>query len=118
MKILLDENLPESLVNLLSEKGHEVDSVNSLQLKGIENGALYSEIATSYELFFTKDAGFAHNVSLMEPSGNVKLLHVVIPQQKANAFCQLFIDAFEKTDWNQLNHVVQWPESYSDRSED
>lgn len=34
MRILLDENLPESLVDALRQLGHEVDSVNSLRLKG------------------------------------------------------------------------------------
>jgi len=66
MKILLDENLPDSLVDLLSEHGHKVDSVNRLNLKEIENGALYHEVASDYDLLFTKDAGFAHNVRQMK----------------------------------------------------
>ena len=41
MKILLDENLPASLLSSLRRLGHQVDSVNSLCLKGIDNGALY-----------------------------------------------------------------------------
>jgi hypothetical protein len=40
VKILLDENLPESLLAALGRLGHQVDSVNSLRLKGIDNGAL------------------------------------------------------------------------------
>ena len=62
MKILLDENLPESLVPELRRIGHEVTSINRLRLKGIKNGMLYREVARSYDICFTKDAGFAHNV--------------------------------------------------------
>ena len=56
MKILLDENLPESLLAALRRLGHQVDSVNSLRLKGIDNGALYRLAAQAYDLCFTKDA--------------------------------------------------------------
>ena len=40
MKILLDENMPESLLGALANLGHEVDSVNHLKLKGLDNGTL------------------------------------------------------------------------------
>jgi predicted nuclease of predicted toxin-antitoxin system len=61
VKILLDENMPESLAGALEDLGHEVDSVNKLKLKGIDNGTLYRQVAVDYELCFTRDAGFAHN---------------------------------------------------------
>ena len=41
MRILLDENMPRKLLAALVAEGHEVDSVKSLQLAGIDNGALY-----------------------------------------------------------------------------
>ena len=53
MKILLDENLPEGLIEPLGQLGHIVDSVGSLRLKGLENGRLYREVASGYDLFFT-----------------------------------------------------------------
>ena len=43
MKILLDENMPESLLRALERLGHEVDSVNHLKLKGLDNGTLYRQ---------------------------------------------------------------------------
>ena len=45
MRILLDENMPESLRRALAELGHEVDSVASLRLKGLDNGRLYQDVA-------------------------------------------------------------------------
>jgi len=41
VKILLDENMPRKLQAALSTEGHDVDSVKSLRLDGIDNGALY-----------------------------------------------------------------------------
>jgi hypothetical protein len=37
VRILPDENMPESLRHALVELGHEVDSVSSLRLEGIDN---------------------------------------------------------------------------------
>lgn len=54
MRILLDENIPESVRRALQELGHHVDSVVSLGLTGLENGRLYREVAQGYQLFFTK----------------------------------------------------------------
>jgi hypothetical protein len=41
VRILLDENMPESLRRALAELGHEVDSVTSLRLKGLDNGRAF-----------------------------------------------------------------------------
>lgn len=45
MRILLDENLLEGLIEPLRFLGHAVDSVGSLRLKGLDNGRLYREVA-------------------------------------------------------------------------
>ena len=60
MKILLDENMPESLVGALEGLGHEVDSVNHLKLKRLDNGTLYRQVAIGYDLCFTRDSAFVH----------------------------------------------------------
>jgi predicted nuclease of predicted toxin-antitoxin system len=73
VKILLDENMPESLLGALANLGHEVDSVNHLKLKGLDNGTLYRQVATRYDLCFTRDAGFAHNVRQMRDPSQVKV---------------------------------------------
>jgi hypothetical protein len=54
VKILLDENLPEGLIEPLRRLGHVVDSVGSLKLKGLDNSRLYREVAAEYALFFTR----------------------------------------------------------------
>jgi predicted nuclease of predicted toxin-antitoxin system len=96
VKILLDENIPESLLGALEDLGHEVDSVNHLKLKGLDNGTLYRQVAIAYDLCFTRDTGFAHNVRQMRDPSQVKVLRVVVPQQRVESFVPAFIDCFPK----------------------
>ncbi len=109
MRILPDENLPESLVAALRGLGHEVDSVNSLALKGLDDITLYLRVGQSYDLCLTKDAGFVHNVSRMRERSGPKLLRVILPQQPAVPFVESFVRAFQQTDWSQQEHCSDWP---------
>jgi predicted nuclease of predicted toxin-antitoxin system len=54
VRILLDENMPRKLRDALIAEGHEVDSVRSLRMDGIDNGALYELAARDYDLCFTR----------------------------------------------------------------
>jgi predicted nuclease of predicted toxin-antitoxin system len=109
LKILLDENLPETLVRALENEGHDVDSVNRLRLKGIANSRLYREVAQSYDLCFTKDAGFVHNVRQGGGPASTKLLRVTLPQLPAKAFVAAFVQQFRKSDWSRYQNGDEWP---------
>jgi hypothetical protein len=101
--------MPESLVAALERLGHKVDSVNHLKLKGIDNGTLYRQVASNYDLCFTRDAGFAHNVRQMREASQVKVLRVIVPQQRIEIFIPAFIDAFLKSDWPHYLDGDDWP---------
>lgn len=109
MKIILDENLPESLVVALQRLGHQVDSVNSLHLKGIDNGTLYRQVAQDYDLCFTRDAGFTHNVRQAQQPSKVKVLRVTLTQSHAEPFVGAFIRAFQASDWSHYSNGSDWP---------
>ena len=109
MKILLDENMPESLVGALKDLGQHVDSINHLKLKGLDNGTLYRQVAINYDLCFTRDAAFAHHVRRMPNFSQVKVLRVVIPQQRTESFLPAFVDAFQKSDWLRYSNGDDWP---------
>lgn len=109
MKILLDENLPESLVAALHQQGHQVDSVNRLRLKGIDNGTLYRQVAGDYNLCFTRDAGFVHNVRQIQQTSAVRVLRVVIPQSRVAPFVDAFITALLASDWTRYRNGSDWP---------
>ena len=101
--------MPESLAGALEDLGHEVESVNKLKLKGIDNGTLYRQVAVDYELCFTRDAGFAHNVRQMRDPSQVKVLCVVVPQQRVESFIAAFVDAFQNSDWARYSRGDDWP---------
>jgi hypothetical protein len=75
--------MPESLVGALEGLGHEVDSVNHLKLKGLDNGTLYRQVA--------------------------KVLRVIVPQQKVESFVPAFVDALQKSDWSHYSNGDDWP---------
>jgi predicted nuclease of predicted toxin-antitoxin system len=67
VKILLDENLPQKLVAALRAKGHETESVHTLRMDGLDNGRLYQFAIQNFEVCFTRDFGFIHNVRQSPP---------------------------------------------------
>ncbi len=109
MRILLDENLPRKLRDALVAEGHETDSVQSLRLAGIDNGALYKLAAREYDLCFTRDAEFANRVRESAIGTPLKLLRVIIPQTRQLEFVAQFIAAFRQTDWSQYANGDDWP---------
>ena len=110
MRILLDENMPRKLLAALLAEGHEVDSVKSLQLQGIDNGALYQFARSNYDLCFTRDAEFSRRVRTSSAAARLKLVHVVIPQTRQDEFVLRFLTAFLETDWSTHESGDDWPE--------
>ena len=110
MRILLDENLPEGLVEPLRGLGNLVDSVGSLRLKGIDNGRLYREVASQYDLFFTKDREFSARVTGLTAPASVIVVLTVIRQQPEAEFAAEFMAAFRATDWSTSLPVREWPD--------
>lgn len=109
MRILLDENMPESARIALRQLGHEVDSVASLRLQGLDNGQLYREVAQSYHLCFTRDRRFVETVRSLDRPGPVKVIRVTIPQAPSQGFTRAFIEAFQRTDWADWPNGSEWP---------
>jgi len=89
--------MPGKLLAALTAEGHQVDSIQSLQLQGIDNGALYELAVTDYDLCFTRDAEFSKRVQ-SRPVARLKLVHVIIPQTRQDEFVEQFLLAFRATD--------------------
>src|SRR5207245_4598935 len=107
--ILHDENLPEALIETLRRIGHIVDSVGSLRLKGLDNGRLYREVASGYDLFFTKDRQFVAQLDAVTEPSSVKVVLAIIRQQPEVQFVASFMKAFVGTDWLTSGRVREWP---------
>ena len=96
------------IVNALTVEGHQVDSIKSLQLQGIDNGALYEFAVANYDLCFTRDAEFSKRVQA-KPVARLKLVHVMIPQTRQDEFVEAFLVAFRVTEWSSHNSGDDWP---------
>lgn len=55
MKIKLDENLPESLVQELTKLGHETDNVRLENIQGLAAAAVWQAAQKSGRFFITQD---------------------------------------------------------------
>jgi predicted nuclease of predicted toxin-antitoxin system len=109
VKILLDENLPGKLVSALRAEGHEVESVHTLRMQGLDNGRLYRFARENFEICFTRDAGFAHNVRQGPAPAQFKLLRVTLAQKPQDEFVADFTSAFRTTNWDKFGHGDDWP---------
>jgi hypothetical protein len=109
LRVLLDENMPESVRRALRQSGHVADSIVSLRLQGLDNGRLYREVAQSYDLFFTKDYGFVQTIRSIDSPGAVKVIRVVLPQRPHGGFTDAFLVAFRTTDWTLYPSGSDWP---------
>jgi predicted nuclease of predicted toxin-antitoxin system len=109
VKILLDENLPRKLVDALRAEGHEVESVHTLRMQGLDNGRLYRFAVENFELCFTRDFGFTNNVRQGTTPVGFKLLRVTLTQKPQDEFIADFITAFHAIDLKQFQHGDDWP---------
>ena len=62
MRILLDEDLPRKLANLLT--GHDVTTVPRAGWSGIKNAKLFPLAATQFDVFLTTDGGLEYQQNL------------------------------------------------------
>ncbi len=93
----------------LRAEGHEVESVHTLRLQGLENGKLYQIARDSFDLCFTRDRGFVNNVRDDVQLSRLRILRVTLPQKQQDAFVVDFVSAFRVTDWEHFRHGDDWP---------
>ena len=109
MRILLDENMPESVAASLRALGHTVDSVNSLRLKGVADVELLGHASGIYDLLFTKDVEFAERFKERGRVAGPKVVRVTIPQARASVYTAVFLAAFRESDWQSHGSGEGWP---------
>jgi len=109
VKILLDENLPRKLVAALRAEGHEVESVITLRMQGLDNGRLYQFAIQNFDVCFTRDFGFINNVRQGKVPDKFKLLRVTLQQKPQDEFIKDFIVAFRAAGLTGFQHGDDWP---------
>jgi Domain of unknown function (DUF5615) len=79
VRIKLDENLPHRLVPLLTELGHDVDTVFDEQLSGDDDGVVWDSAQASHRSLITQDLDFS-DARKYAPGTHHGLLLVRLPQ--------------------------------------
>lgn len=87
MKLKLDENLPQQLVQELADLGHDVDTVQSEQLGGWTDDAVWAATQTAGRLLITQDLDFA-DTRKYAPGSHYGLLLVRLPKPGRQALLE------------------------------
>jgi predicted nuclease of predicted toxin-antitoxin system len=78
MKIKLDENLPEALVNVLGGLGHDVDNVRMEGIAGRDDSAVWTAAQAEGRFLITQDLDFS-DVRQFSPGTHHGILLVRLP---------------------------------------
>jgi predicted nuclease of predicted toxin-antitoxin system len=84
MKVKLDENIPVRLAGVLTNLGHDVDTVASEGLKGKPDGDVWSVAKREGRFLITQDLDFS-DVRPFKPGTHPGLLLVRLREPGANA---------------------------------
>ena len=84
MKVKLDENIPDRLVSVLENGGHDVDTVASEGLMGRPDSEVWSAARHEERFLITQDLDFS-DVRQFKPGTHAGLLLVRLREPGANA---------------------------------
>jgi predicted nuclease of predicted toxin-antitoxin system len=101
VKIKLDENLPDRLVAVLTELGHDVDSVRTQQLTGRADPEVWSAAQTAQRFLITQDLDFS-DMRRYTPGTHAGLLLVRLTRPGRNALFERVSTVF------QTENVEEW----------
>lgn len=101
MKIKLDENLPFRLVSILSEFGHEIDTIPQEGLKGCNDEQVWETAQRSGRFHITQDLNFS-NINLFIPGTHYGLLLIRLRDPGRNALLNRIQTIF------QIEEVDHW----------
>lgn len=97
MRIKLDENIPASLIDALSDLGNEVDSVPMEGLEGEPDDVVWKAAITEKRFFITQDLDFS-DIRKYGPGTHDGILVVRLRQPGRAALSNRIIDVFRNED--------------------
>jgi hypothetical protein len=97
MRIKLDENLPFRLVSVLTELGHDVDTVPSERIAGKDDAAVWQAAQAGQRFLVTQDLDFS-DVRKYTPGTHHGLLLVRLPQPGRAALFEKIATLFQVED--------------------
>lgn len=97
MRIKLDENLPGSLVPVLTELGHDVDTVPAEGIAGRDDGVVWLAAQTDERFLVTQDLDFS-DARKYVPGTHCGLLLLRLPQPGRTALFERVVMLFQAED--------------------
>lgn len=97
MRLKLDENLPTGLVALLTELGHDVDTVPAERLAGQDDDVVWQAAQADLRLLVTQDLDFS-DVRKYLPGTHHGLLLIRLPQPGRTALLDRIATLFREED--------------------
>ena len=94
MKLKLDENLPFRLIDILSELGHEIDTIPQEGLKGCNDEQVWEATQRSRCFLITQDLNFS-NINLFKPGTHYGLLLIRLRDPGRNALLKRIQTIFQ-----------------------
>jgi predicted nuclease of predicted toxin-antitoxin system len=101
MKIKLDENMPASLVNKISEFGHDVDTVPQELLSGKLDNIIWSETQKYQRFLITQDLDFS-NINKFIPGSHFGILLIRLKEPGRKALTERVKSIFASEDVENL----------------
>jgi predicted nuclease of predicted toxin-antitoxin system len=99
MKVKLDENLPAQLVPVLTELGHDVDTVLSEGIAGRDDAVVWQAAQAGGRFLVTQDLDFS-DVRRYTPGTHHGLLLVRLPEPGRTALFERVVALFRMEDVN------------------
>jgi hypothetical protein len=97
MRTKLDENLPTRLVSVLTELGHDVDTVPSERIAGKDDAVVWQAAQAGRRFLVTQDLDFS-DVRKYTPGTHHGLLLVRLPQPGRTALFERMATLFQVED--------------------
>jgi len=101
LKVKIDENLPESLVSLFAEFGHEAMTVSMEELSGYEDGDLFEIAKSEKRLFITLDLDFS-DIRVFPPNTHYGIIVIRSKSNGRNTVIKMIRSLLQKTDIESL----------------
>lgn len=108
MKIKLDENLPEALVDALGGLGHDIDTVRMEGIAGRDDTVVWTAAQSEGRFLITQDLDFS-DVRRFSPGTHHGILLVRLPNAGRLELTQRIRDVFlspDTTDWERCFVVL------------
>lgn len=99
MKIKLDENLPESLMEALKLLGHDVDNVRLEGIAGMDDGTVWQAAQTEGRFLITQDLDFS-DIRRFSPGTHWGLMLVRLPSAGRLELAERVAAVFSNEDVN------------------